>query len=628
MRLFEIPVVVTSLLGFCLLADPYVPSACADFRFGESENLGPLINTPSWEWGTATSADGLELYFPSVQAGGYGGLDMWVSTRQNVNDPWGAPSNVGATVNSPYAECWPCLSWDGLTLYFSDCYPSTYRPGGQGGADIWMTTRASRSAPWGTPVNAGVPISSSAHDVSPSLSRDGLTIVFTSERTGGCGAADLWMCMRPTVQDPWGTPANLGPNVNSGYMDYGCALSADGLALFFASARAGGIGGDDAWMTTRTSTTAPWGPAFNLGPVVNTGQGDVPSGLSADGRTLYLTSDRPGGFGGLDLWQVPISPVVDLNGDGAIDANDMAFLADNWGQNEPLCDIGPFAWGDGVVDEKDLGVLMEQLMTPGPQAAGVSCDAVLSWVGPGFADSYDVYLGTSFDDVSNATRDDPCGVLVSEGQTETTWDPEGLLEFGQTYYWRVDVVQVVIGSLDPVIYRGPVLSFTTEAYAYPIPNVTVTASSSSAGMGPEKTVDGSGLDENDGHSTDGKDMWQSKSKPPQWIQFEFDHVYSLHELWVWNSNSEFESFMSFGAKDVTIECSTDGTTWTTLDGVPEFAKAPGTPGYTANTIVSFGGISGKYVKLTIEKGWGPAPAVGLSEVRFFYIPDRSRVATP
>jgi len=62
--------------------------------------------------------------------------------------------------------------------------------------------------------------------------------------------------------------------------------------------------------------------------------------------------------------------------------------------------------------------------------------------------------------------------------------------------------------------------------------------------------------------------------------------------------------------------------------VPEFAKAPGTPGYTANTIVSFGGISGKYVKLTIEKGWGPAPAVGLSEVRFFYIPDRSRVATP
>jgi len=97
---------------------------------------------------------------------------------------------------------------------------------------------------------------------------------------------------------------------------------------------------------------------------------------------------------------------------------------------------------------------------------------------------------------------------------------------------------------------------------------------------------------------------------------------------VWNSNTEFESFMSFGAKDVTIEYSADGTTWTLLEGVPEFAKAPGTLGYTANTVVSFGGASAKYVKLTINSTWGAAPAVGLSEVRFFYIPDRAYVSVP
>jgi hypothetical protein len=239
------------------------------------------------------------------------------------------------------------------------------------------------------------------------------------------------------------------------------------------------------------------------------------------------------------------------------------------------------------------------------------------------ADSYDVYFGTSFDDVNNAMQADPCGVLVSEGQVETTYDPNGLLEFSRTYYWRVDVIDVVAGSLEPVIYKGPVLSFTTEDFVYPIQNVTATASSRERGMGPENTTNGSGLAENDGHSGASNDMWLSKNACPQWIQYEFDQVYALNELWVWNSNQLVEPIMGFGARTVKIEYSTDGTTWALVEGVPEFARAPGHPGYVANTIVSFDGVPAKYVKLTIEKGWGTAPAVGLSEVRFFYIPDRS-----
>jgi hypothetical protein len=80
--------------------------------------------------------------------------------------------------------------------------------------------------------------------------------------------------------------------------------------------------------------------------------------------------------------------------------------------------------------------------------------------------------------------------------------------------------------------------------------------------------------------------------------------------------------MGFGAKTVKIEYSTDGAVWTPLANVPEFAQAPGQSGYQPNTIISFGGVSAKFVKLTIEKGWGTTPSVGLSEVRFFYIPDR------
>jgi len=118
-------------------------------------------------------------------------------------------------------------------------------------------------------------------------------------------------------------------------------------------------------------------------------------------------------------------------------------------------------------------------------------------------------------------------------------------------------------------------------------------------------------------------MWLSTAAQPRWIQYGFDKVYALHELWVWNQNQLVETFVGFGAKTVKIEYSADGTTWTPLADVPEFARAPGQSGYVHNTTVSFGGVSAQYVKLSIEKNWGPATSTGLSEVRFFYIPDRS-----
>ncbi len=92
---------------------------------------------------------------------------------------------------------------------------------------------------------------------------------------------------------------------------------------------------------------------------------------------------------------------------------------------------------------------------------------------------------------------------------------------------------------------------------------------------------------------------------------------------MWNQNQGAEPFIRLGAKTVRIECSIDGAIWTALTIVPEFAKGSGKPGYVHDTTVSFGGVSAKYVKMTIEKGWGATPSVGLSEVRFFYIPDRS-----
>ncbi|UCC96813.1 MAG: discoidin domain-containing protein, partial [Phycisphaerales bacterium] len=126
------------------------------------------------------------------------------------------------------------------------------------------------------------------------------------------------------------------------------------------------------------------------------------------------------------------------------------------------------------------------------------------------------------------------------------------------------------------------------------------------------------------------DMWLSGDEPQgPWIQYEFNKVHKLHQMWVWNSNQIFESLFGFGMKDVTIEYSTDGTAWTALADVPQFTKAPGAAGYAHDTTVDFSGAVAKYVKLTATSNWGGIlPQYGLSEVRFFSIPVGAREPSP
>lgn len=332
--------------------------AKADFTFGTPTNLGPVVNSAVDEVTANISADGLELYLTSDwPSGNFDDDDIWVAKRSSASEPWGPPVNLGAPVNSVYREIYPSISSDGLMLYFSDWWYSQ-RPGSLGGADLWMTTRASRNAPWTTPVNMGAPINSPAIEGSPTVSHDGLTLMFASDRDGGSGNADLWMSTRATIQDQWRAPINIGSSVNTGSEEIECHLSSDGLALFFSSDRSG-LGGYDLWMTTRKSPSDPWSPAVNLVATINTSGSEYAPALSPDMLTLYFSSsERAGGQGAYDLWEAPIIPIVDFNGDEIVNIKDLLILIEHWGQNEPSVDIGPGPWGDGIVDVKDLEVLM------------------------------------------------------------------------------------------------------------------------------------------------------------------------------------------------------------------------------------------------------------------------------
>jgi Tol biopolymer transport system component len=328
--------------------------ANAEFVFGPPTKLGPTVNTGYHDAIASMSADGLTLWMDSNRSGGYGQFDIWTATRPSLSDPWDTPMNPGSPINTGSWDGAPSISADDLTLYFT-----SDRSGGQGGADTWVTTRETVGGPWGSPVNLGPTVNSSAFDVVTSITADGLSLFFGSGRSGGSGNVDIWVTTRATTDDDWGAPVNLGPTVNSPSDDTP-TISADGRTLFLTSERSGGYGGRDIWITKRANVNDPWSEPVNLGLPINSSAWDQQPILSPNGSTLYFNSLRAGGSG-LDIYQVSISPIVDFNGDGEVDGGEVRIMASHLGENHPSCDIGPTPLGDGVVDANDLLVLADHI---------------------------------------------------------------------------------------------------------------------------------------------------------------------------------------------------------------------------------------------------------------------------
>ncbi len=119
-----------------------------------------------------------------------------------------------------------------------------------------------------------------------------------------------------------------------------------------------------------------------------------------------------------------------------------------------------------VMNPAGLGKATEPI--PADKATDVPRDVVLNWAPGESAVTHDVYFGASREDVNAAGRNNPLDVLVSQGQSDVSFDPPGVLDFETTYYWRVDEVN---GAPDFAIFKGDIWSFTAEPFSYPIANV-------------------------------------------------------------------------------------------------------------------------------------------------------------
>ena len=324
--------------------------ARSDFVFGEPVNLGPPINVAS-DGCPVFTADGLSMFIESDRGGEW---EVWLARRETLDAPWQEPVNISAHLGAGGGFA-PNISPDGLTLYFS-----SWREGGLGMADLYVTTRASEAEPWAEPINLGANVNSPTFEDGSQVSADGLALYYTSDRFGTAWDLDIWMTMRATLSDAWAEAVKLGPNINTTAWDFGPHVLPGGRVMLFGSDRPGGVGGHDHWITRRAATSEPWGVPGNLGPAINSTADDRCPFLAADG-CVYFHSDRQGPAESFDIWRAPVQPVVDLDGDGVVDSADICFMIDNWHTDDPRCDIGPTAFGDGVVDVEDLIVLVEHM---------------------------------------------------------------------------------------------------------------------------------------------------------------------------------------------------------------------------------------------------------------------------
>ena len=260
---------------------------------GSSEAL----NSPYLDGCPILSRDGLHLYFASNRPGGLGGIDIWTAARSTPGGPFGAPVNVGRPINSEYNDFCPSPLRDGHGFMFVST-----RPGGCGGGDIYLT-RGHPELGWLAPVNLGCQVNSAADEAGPVLSfaePGPPTLYFSSTRAGGPGGSDLYLSR---MTDVWTFgSAEPVPGLNSAANDGQPSVHRDGLELVFFSDRPGGEGGRDIWSASRDTTVSYWSPPVNLGPDVNSVDNESRPSLSWDGKSLLFGSDRPGGDGGADIY--------------------------------------------------------------------------------------------------------------------------------------------------------------------------------------------------------------------------------------------------------------------------------------------------------------------------------------
>jgi len=211
-----------------------------------------------------------------------------------------SPVSVGSGINTTDDEYWPSITADGLTLMFTrqTVHFDNNLPFKVGQEDFYISYFADGA--WQKAINAGAPLNTPQNEGAQTLSSNGNYMFFTAcDRPAGFGSCDLYFSA--LIDGKWSVPSNVGSPVNSPSWESQPSISADGRTLFFSSNRAGGSGGKDIWFS-RLNDKNLWTNPENMGKVINTEGDEMSPFIHFDGRTLYFASDGRAGMGGFDIY--------------------------------------------------------------------------------------------------------------------------------------------------------------------------------------------------------------------------------------------------------------------------------------------------------------------------------------
>jgi len=272
------------------------------------------INTPFSDRNPTFSADGLELLFISDRPGSQD-YDIWYASRTHAALPFGTPVNV-SEINSPGREATPCLSSDGLTLYFARGWT-----GHTQSYDVYAAVRPDRSSAFSAP-ELVAEVQSPMSDGGPFISADGLALYLVYDADFPPPMEDLYVATRSAPGDPFSTPARID-ELSTDNMERDPWVSADGLSMYFVSNRDGTHFGDyDIYLSERASVGQPFGEAVKVFGVSSVEHDGSPF-YDENTGSLYFHSNGFGGEGDVDIWvsrvvPEPSSVVLMLSGFGAV----------------------------------------------------------------------------------------------------------------------------------------------------------------------------------------------------------------------------------------------------------------------------------------------------------------------
>lgn len=258
-------------------------------------NLGPGINTADDEYMPTITADESTLIFTRKINNNE---DFYQSVK--VDGVWQTATYLSDQINTPqYNEGAQSLSQDGKVLFFTGCN----RPDGLGRCDIYISEK--KGDDWSKPFNIGPPVNTTGWESQPSISADGRTLFFTSNRKGGYGGYDIW---KSTLTDKgWSEPENLGPNINTSMDEQSPFIHPDDSTLYFCSNGWPGLGGMDLFVS-RLGKDGKWGKPTNLGYPINSSGDENGLTLTANGTYAFFASNKLSGQGGFDIYTFELPP--------------------------------------------------------------------------------------------------------------------------------------------------------------------------------------------------------------------------------------------------------------------------------------------------------------------------------